>query len=95
MHAIFTVATQILAKGKGVPLSSYSHAFQRLKVYPLSSYSLTDAFQRLKVYPLSSYSAAVKRFDRERRIQTLFQRFNGGTISIDEYLEAFKHQTGL
>ena len=33
--------------------------------------------------------------ERERRIQTLFQRFNGGTISIDEYLEAFKHQTGL
>ena len=28
--------------------------------------------------------------ERERRIQTLFQRFNGGTISTDEYLEAFK-----
>ena len=33
--------------------------------------------------------------ERERRIQTLFQRFNGGNISIDEYLESFKHHTGL
>ena len=33
--------------------------------------------------------------ERERRIQLLFQRFNGGTISIDEYLESFKHHTGL
>ena len=32
---------------------------------------------------------------REIRIQTLFQRFNGGNISIDEYLESFKHHTGL
>ena len=31
----------------------------------------------------------------EQRIQTLFQRFNGGTISTDEYLESLKHQTGL
>ena len=33
--------------------------------------------------------------ESERRIQTLFQRFNGGKISIDEYLESFKHHTGL
>ena len=33
--------------------------------------------------------------ERERKIQTLFQRFHGGTVSIDEYLEAFKHQSGL
>ena len=33
--------------------------------------------------------------ERERRIQTLFQRFNGGNISIDLYLESFKHHTGL
>ena len=33
--------------------------------------------------------------ERERRIQTLFQRFNGGNISIDEDLESFKHHSGL
>ena len=32
--------------------------------------------------------------ERERGIQTLFQRFSGGN-SIDEYLESFKHHTGL
>ena len=36
-----------------------------------------------------------QRREREQRIQTLFQISNGGTISIDEYLESFKHHTGL
>ena len=33
--------------------------------------------------------------ERERRIETLFQRFNGGTVSIDEYLDSFKNHTIL
>ena len=32
---------------------------------------------------------------REQRIETLFQRFNGGTVSIDEYLDSFKYHTRL
>ncbi len=33
--------------------------------------------------------------EREKRIHALFDRFNGGSISLDEYLEAIKHLTGL
>ena len=33
--------------------------------------------------------------ERKRRIETLFQRFNGGTVSIDEYLDSFKYHTRL
>ena len=33
--------------------------------------------------------------EKERRLQSLFQRFELGTISIDDYLETVKHLTGL
>ena len=33
--------------------------------------------------------------EKEKRIQTLFERFNGGGISLNEYLGAIKHLTGL
>ena len=33
--------------------------------------------------------------ERKRRIETLFQRFNGGTVSIDEYFDSFKYHTRL
>ena len=33
--------------------------------------------------------------DRERKLQTLFQRLELGTISIDDYLESVKYHTGL
>ncbi len=33
--------------------------------------------------------------DRQRRIQTLFQRLELGTITLDDYLDAIKHHTGL
>ena len=32
---------------------------------------------------------------KEKRIQTLFDRFNAGDISLNEYLGAIKHLTGL
>ena len=35
------------------------------------------------------------RRERELRIQSLFLRFNGETVGIEEYLESFKHHTGL
>ena len=33
--------------------------------------------------------------EKEKRIQTLFDRFNAGNISLEEYLGAIKHQTGF
>ena len=33
--------------------------------------------------------------ERERRLQTLFQRLELGSISLDEYLDAIKYHTGL
>ena len=33
--------------------------------------------------------------EKERRLQSLFQRFELGTISIDDYLKTVKHLTGL
>ena len=33
--------------------------------------------------------------EKEKRIQTLFERFDGGEISLDEYLGVIKHQTGF
>ena len=33
--------------------------------------------------------------EKEKRIQTLFEHFNGGDINLDEYLGAIKHQTGF
>lgn len=31
----------------------------------------------------------------DRRMQALFARWNGGTMSIDEFLEAIEHRTEL
>ena len=33
--------------------------------------------------------------ERERKIETLFERLNGGTVSIDEYLDSSKNHTRL
>ena len=33
--------------------------------------------------------------EKEKRIQRLFDRFNGGTITLEDYIDAIKHQTGL
>ena len=33
--------------------------------------------------------------EKEKRIEVLFDCFNGGTLSLDDYLEAIKHLTGL
>ena len=33
--------------------------------------------------------------EKEKRIQTLFDRFNAGNISLEKYLGAIKHKTGL
>ena len=33
--------------------------------------------------------------ENKKRIQTLFERFNGGDINLNEYLGAIKHQTGF
>jgi hypothetical protein len=33
--------------------------------------------------------------EKEKRIQTLFDRFNAGNLTLDEYLAAIKHLTGL
>ena len=33
--------------------------------------------------------------EKEKRIQTLFDRFNAGGVTLDEYLSAIKHLTGL
>ena len=33
--------------------------------------------------------------EKEKRIQTLFDRFNAGNATLNEYLEAIKHLTGL
>ena len=33
--------------------------------------------------------------ERERRLTTLFDRFNNGELSLDDFLEAVKHQTGF
>ncbi len=33
--------------------------------------------------------------EKEKRIQTLFDRFNAGNITLNEYLGAIKHLTGL
>lgn len=33
--------------------------------------------------------------EKEKRIQRLFDRFNGGTITLDDYMDAIKHLTGL
>ena len=32
---------------------------------------------------------------KEKRIQALFDRFNEGALSLDDYIEAIKHLTGL
>ena len=37
----------------------------------------------------------MKKSERERRLTTLFDRFNNGELSLDDFLEAVKHQTGL
>ena len=31
--------------------------------------------------------------EKERRLTTLFDRFNNGELSLDDFLEAVKHQT--
>ena len=33
--------------------------------------------------------------EKEKRIQTLFDRFNTGSMALNEYLAAIKHLTGL
>ena len=33
--------------------------------------------------------------EKEKRIQTLFDRFNTGGMTLNEYLAAIKHLTGL
>ena len=33
--------------------------------------------------------------DRDRKIQTLFQRLELGTVTLDNYLDSIKHHTGL
>jgi hypothetical protein len=33
--------------------------------------------------------------EKEERVQTLFDHFNAGSLTLDEYLAATKHLTGL
>lgn len=33
--------------------------------------------------------------EKEKGIRALFDRFNGGTLSLDDYIDAIKHLTGL
>ena len=57
-----------------------------------------EATSKMKMYETRTTQAPRKKtWERVRRMQALFDRFNGGTMSIhlDEFLEAIKHQTGL
>lgn len=57
-----------------------------------------EATSKMKMYKTRVTQAPRKKtWERVRRMQALFDRFNGETTSIhlDEFLEAIKHQTGL
>ena len=47
------------------------------------------------VYTKIRDGANRRRVKEEKRMQTLFDRFNAGNISLEEYLGAIKHQTGF
>ena len=65
-------------------------------------YELVEVIKReesittMKVQQGASLAPRRRRLrEKERRLQSLFQRFELRTISIDDYLETVKHLTGL
>ena len=68
-------------------------------------YEIIDVFKReeastkvkLQILQAGAQQAPRRRKMRqkEQRIQNLFRRLNQGTMSIDDYLEAMKHNTVL
>ena len=58
-----------------------------------------DSIATMKIQQLATGGTQAPRRrkirERERRLETLFQRLELGSISLDEYLEAIKYHTGL
>ena len=58
-----------------------------------------ETVTKAKIQTLKSGTATHPRLccqkEKEKRIQRLFDRFNSSAISLDEYLTAIKHLTGL
>ena len=91
----------MLSKGQGYMTqflsNSYSDTFNVFELNEVIKKEEATTLMKMSLYESGAKEPPRRRKvrERERRIQTLFQRFNGGNISIDLYLESFKHHTGL
>ena len=56
-----------------------------------------EAVTKAKIASFRSGAAVRQRrkMKEKKRIQRLFEWFNGGTMTLDHYLDAIKHLTGL
>ena len=58
-----------------------------------------ETVSKTKIQNFSSGATALSRRRRmkvkEKRIQTLFDRFNAGDMTVEEYLASIKYHTGL
>ena len=61
------------------------------RVYPERGISNQGKIQSFRIGATSRQRR--RRVKKEKRIQTLFDRFNAGNISLEEYLGAIKHQS--
>ncbi len=83
MKATFTPRSEKGKRGTrfGVVSSIRMGAVELIKCYGLKGSVRREVF-------------ATRIRERERRLQTLFNRFKSGALSINDFLEAIRYQTG-